>query len=104
MGTKFVTGLASGGPGDAISLVLVASKKPIVIAIQLGHISIFFPLTITKSEANIVYKINRKSAFEVWKQCAGDDANKLQNGSEGLLKFVTCYGAELYSGGENNRY
>jgi len=61
---------------DAVSLACVASKKPLVIAVQHGHLPISPPLTITKSEGNVVYEIDGKPAFEVWKEYAGEDAKK----------------------------
>jgi methyl-accepting chemotaxis protein len=89
---------------DAVSLALIASKKPLIIAVRHGHMPISPPLTITKSEANIVYEIDGKPAFEVWKKYAGEDAkksmnidvNKLQEGSTDLTRFFTYYEAGLY--------
>ncbi|MBU0744683.1 MAG: FIST C-terminal domain-containing protein, partial [Gammaproteobacteria bacterium] len=94
---------------DAVSLALLASKKPVIIAVQHGHAPISPPLTVTKSEANIVYEIDGKPALEVWKKYAGEDAkkslgidvNKLQDHSEDLARFATRYEAGLYLGGED---
>lgn len=92
---------------NAVSLALIASKKPLAIAVQHGHVPISPPLTITRSEANIVYEIDKKPAFEIWKKYAGEDAkkslgidvNKLQEHREDVARFFARYAAGLYLGG-----
>ncbi|MBU0744682.1 MAG: FIST C-terminal domain-containing protein [Gammaproteobacteria bacterium] len=89
---------------DAISLAFIASKKPLAISLQHGHKAISPPLTITKSEANIVYEIDGKPAFEIWKKYAGADAkntlgidiNELQEDDKNVSRFLTYYEAGLY--------
>jgi methyl-accepting chemotaxis protein len=96
---------------DSISLALVASKKPVIIAVQHGHLPISPPLAITKSEANIVYEIDGQPAFEVWKKYAKEDAkktldidvNKLQEHSEDVSKFLTRYEAGIYVSGSEQK-
>lgn len=93
---------------DAVGLAFIASKKPVVIAVQHGHIPISPPLVVTRSEEDTVYEIDDKPAFEIWKEYAREDAKKylnidvdrLQENSEDLVRFVTHYAAGLYLGGE----
>lgn len=91
---------------NSLSLALIASKKPIAIAVRHGHTPISPPLTVTKSDGNTVYEINNKPAFEIWKTYTREDAKKtlgidvdnLQEHSENLARFLTRYGAGLYVG------
>jgi len=94
---------------NAVSLALIASKKPVVISVKHGHIPISPPLTVTKSMANVVYELNGENAFEVWKKYAREDAknsldldvDKIGENSADLAKFLTRYEAGLYTGGKN---
>ncbi|MBU0744570.1 MAG: FIST C-terminal domain-containing protein [Gammaproteobacteria bacterium] len=94
---------------DAVSLAFVASKKPIIIAVQHGHLPISPPLTVTKAKGNTVYEIDGKPAFEIWKKYAAEDAkktlgidvNKLQDNNKDLIRFLGYYEAGLYVGKEN---
>jgi len=53
---------------NAVSLTLVASRIPVAIGVKHGHSPISPPLTVTKVVGNIVYEIDDKPAFEVWKE------------------------------------
>ncbi|MBU1084480.1 MAG: FIST C-terminal domain-containing protein [Candidatus Omnitrophica bacterium] len=94
---------------NSISLALIVSKHPVIIAVNHGHMPISGPLTVTRSELNIVHEIDGKPAFDVWKKCAREDAkrnlgidvDKIQAGSADLARLLTRYEAGLHVGGEN---
>lgn len=89
---------------DAVSLSLVASRIPVAIGVKHGHSPISPPLTITKAKGNVVYEIDGKPAFEVWKEYArhnakgiGIDVDKLSD-PQTLGVFFTRYEAGLLTG------
>lgn len=92
---------------DAVSLALIASKKPLAISVHHGHSPISPPLTVTRAKDNIVYEIDGKSAFSVWKEYAREDAknalgidvDSLKKESGEMANFFTRYEAGLYCGG-----
>ncbi|MBI5145000.1 MAG: chemotaxis protein, partial [Candidatus Omnitrophica bacterium] len=82
---------------NAVSLALVASRIPVAIGVKHGHSPISPPLTITKAEGNIVYEVNHRPAFEVWKEYArenalgiGIDVDKMSE-VEAIQTFFTRY-------------
>ena len=91
---------------NAVSTALIASKQPVTIAVRHGHVPISPAVTVTKSESNIVYELDGKPAFEVWKEYArehakenfGIDVDSLQSGTKELGNFMTRYEAGLYVG------
>lgn len=62
---------------DAVSICMLHSKTPVVISVKHGHKPLSPPLTITKSKENIVYEIDNKPAFEVWKNYLESEIIKL---------------------------
>ncbi|MFH1339535.1 MAG: FIST N-terminal domain-containing protein [Candidatus Omnitrophota bacterium] len=91
---------------DAASLTLVASRIPVAIGVKHGHSPISPPLTITKAEGNVVYEIDGKSAFGVWKEYTrqnaksiGIDVDKMTK-VEAIQTFFTRYEAGLLTGTE----
>ncbi|MHA2330115.1 MAG: FIST signal transduction protein [Candidatus Hodarchaeales archaeon] len=89
---------------NAVSLTLVASQIPVAIGVKHGHSPISPPLTVTKSEGNIVYEIDSKPAFEVWKEYTrknavsiGLDVDKMSD-TEAIQTFFTRYEAGLLTG------
>lgn len=91
---------------DAVSLALVASKVPVAISVKHGHSPISPPLTVTKSEGNVVYEIDGKSPYELWKKYTREDAKKLgidvdtMSETEAITTFFTRYEAGLLTGTE----
>lgn len=91
---------------DSVSLGLIASKQPVVVAVQHGHMPISPALTVTKAKDNIVYELDGKPALEVWKKHAQADALKnfnikvdeLKAGTKEFSDFMTRYEAGLYVG------
>jgi len=89
---------------DAVSLCLIASKSPMQIGVSHGHSPISVPLTITKAKGNIVYEIEGKPAFDVWKKYTleqarsiGIDVNSLDNPTD-IGSFLIRYEAGLLMG------
>ena len=91
---------------DAVSLTLVASRKPLIIAVKHGHSPISPPLTVTKAKGNIVYEINNKPAFEVWKEYTRQNAKNIginvdkMSETEAIKMFFTQYEAGISTGTE----
>ncbi len=91
---------------DAVALALIASKTPTIITVEHGHSPISPPLVVTEAKGNVVYKLNEKPAFEVWKDYVrekvkerfGFDVDKLSAGSSELIKALTVYPLGLYTG------
>jgi methyl-accepting chemotaxis protein len=91
---------------NAASLTLVASRTPVAIGVKHGHSPISPPLTITKAEGNVVYEIDGKPAFQVWKEYTrenaktiGIDVDKMSQ-AEAVQTFFTRYEAGLLTGTE----
>lgn len=89
---------------NAVSLTLVASRIPVAIGVKHGHSPISPPLTITKAKGNIVYEIDGRPAFEVWKEYTrqnaksiGIDVDKMSE-VEAVQTFFTRYEAGLSTG------
>jgi hypothetical protein len=53
---------------NALSMCLIASKRPIIIALKHGHQPISPPLRITKAKNNVLYEVEGQPALEVWKK------------------------------------
>jgi methyl-accepting chemotaxis protein len=91
---------------NAVSLTLIASRIPVAIGVKHGHSPISPPLKITKVEGNIVYEIEGKPAFDVWKEhtrenakSIGIDVDKMSE-AEAIQTFFTRYEAGLLTGTE----
>ncbi|MFA5259752.1 MAG: FIST N-terminal domain-containing protein [Candidatus Omnitrophota bacterium] len=91
---------------DALSICMMFSKKPVAIGVKHGHSPISGPMTITKAKANVVYEIDGKKAFDVWKNTVKDelgktgvDVNKLQDPAE-IGSLLIQYEAGLETGGD----
>lgn len=91
---------------NAVALALIASKVPTIIAVEHGHNPISPPLIVTEAKGNIVYKLNDRPAFEVWKEYVREkarerfklDVDELREGSDELIKVLTAYPLGLYTG------
>ncbi|HOY09236.1 MAG TPA: FIST N-terminal domain-containing protein, partial [Candidatus Omnitrophota bacterium] len=91
---------------DAVSVCMMFSKKPVAIGVKHGHSPISGPMTITKAKANVVYEIDGKKAFDVWKNAVKDelgktgvDVNRLQDPAE-IGSLLIQYEAGLETGGD----
>lgn len=61
---------------NAASLCFIASKSPLIMGVKHGHHPISPPLEVTKVSENIVYELNNKPAWDVWKE-SKKEAKKL---------------------------
>jgi methyl-accepting chemotaxis protein len=90
---------------DAISICLIASKKPVMISIKHGHKPISPPLKVTKAEGNILYEIEGKPAWEIWKTYLKEKLKKEgieidQLSPDDCSKVLLKYEAGLMTGKE----
>lgn len=91
---------------DGVALCMMHSKKPVSIGVRHGHLAISSPLTLTKTKDNVVYEIDNKPAFEVWKELTrvkaamkGIDVDALKSASE-IGAYLMQYEAGLMVGPE----
>lgn len=91
---------------DAVNVCVMFSKKPVAIGVKHGHSPISGPMTITKAQANVVYEIDGKKAFDVWKDAVkeelnktGVDVNSLQDPTK-IGSLLIQYEAGLETGGD----
>ncbi len=89
---------------DATALCLMISQKPVYIGVKHGHHPISPPLTITKATDNVVYEIEKRPAFELWKEytrekakARGFDVDNLKDASE-VGSFFLQYETGLQTG------
>ncbi|MFH1289022.1 MAG: FIST N-terminal domain-containing protein [bacterium] len=89
---------------DAVSLAYVTSRVPMAIGVKHGHSPVSPALTITKAKDNVLYEINGKPAFDVWKDHLRDfvkeegiDVDKLKDASE-IGTFLLRYELGLLTG------
>jgi hypothetical protein len=61
---------------DAVVIAVLASKKPLGIGVQHGHTPISRPMTVTRAEGAVVYELDGRPAFEVWKEAVRETAKK----------------------------
>ncbi len=92
---------------DSASIAFVASRIPVAIGVKHGHLPISPPLTVTKAKGNIVYEIDNKPAFEVWKEYCRESAKTIginvdmMSRPELISSFFTRYEAGLLTGGSD---
>ncbi|MCD4843457.1 MAG: FIST C-terminal domain-containing protein [Methanosarcinales archaeon] len=53
---------------NAVCVCLLASKKPLFTGIKHGHKPLSKSLKVTRAQGNILYEINDRPAWEVWKE------------------------------------
>ena len=61
---------------DAVVLCIIASRKPLGMGVAHGMSVKFGPLKVTKAKENVVFELNGKAAWEVWKAVVAEDAKK----------------------------
>ncbi len=89
---------------NAVSLAYMASRIPVAIGVKHGHLPVTPTLTITKAKDNVLYEIDGKPAFAVWKEDLRDfakgegvDVDKLKDASE-IGSFLMHYELGLLIG------
>ena len=92
---------------DAVSVCEILSKSPLFFGVKHGHTPISPLLKITKAFENIVYEIDNKPAWEVWKEHCGEDAKKTLGlnvneitSPEEIGKVLTAYELGIQAGNE----
>lgn len=91
---------------NSASICLLASKKPLFTAVKHGHMPLTRPLKITRAEGNILYEVNGRPAWEVWKEETAESARMLGIDTEELkapaefAKFFSNYMLGLATGEE----
>lgn len=102
-------GLNSTIASDSCVLVLLYSKKPLGIAVNHGHEAVEKPVEVTKADKNVVYELNNRPAWQVWKELSRDVALKQGNNPDNLAKeeeiskYVMNYEGSLASGEGKNK-
>jgi len=82
---------------NALSVCLLASKMPLFTGIKHGHIPLSRALKVTRAEGNVLYEINNRPAWAIWKEETveaarkrGIDIEKLKTPAE-IAQFFTNY-------------
>ncbi|MEA1992262.1 MAG: FIST N-terminal domain-containing protein [Thermodesulfobacteriota bacterium] len=61
---------------NTLSVCLLASKMPLFTSVKHGHIPFSGALKATRTEGNVLYEINDRPAWEVWKEETAEAARK----------------------------
>jgi methyl-accepting chemotaxis protein len=61
----------------AAAICLMASKKPMFTAVCHGHRPLGVPRKITRAEGNVLYELDDRPAWDVWKEQTSEAAKKL---------------------------
>ena len=69
---------------DALVLATVFSKTPLGIGVCHGHRPLSAPLTVTRAEASVVYEIEGRPAWDVWREETREDAHVQGLGLDGM--------------------
>jgi methyl-accepting chemotaxis protein len=81
---------------DAVVVAVLSSRRPLGIGVKHGHKPMGKPLTVTRAEGSVVYELDGKPAYQVWKDAVreaikaeGTDIDALALGSVGghLLRY-----------------
>jgi methyl-accepting chemotaxis protein len=82
---------------NALSACLIASKMPLFTGVKHGHTPLSKALKATRTEGNVLYEINNRPAWEVWKEETaeatekrGIDVEQLKTHAE-IAQFFTNY-------------
>ena len=82
---------------NAVSVCLFASKMPFFTAVKHGHKPLSRALKITRAEGNVLYEIDNRPAWEIWKEetveaarTKGIDVEELKTPAE-IAQFFTNY-------------
>ncbi|HEY4223143.1 MAG TPA: FIST N-terminal domain-containing protein, partial [Myxococcota bacterium] len=94
VGVSTQTGAQTGH--NALALAVLFTKKPLGVGVCHGHRALSQPLTVTKSKGAVVYEVDGKPAWDVWKaetraaaKASGIDVDTLAAADVGayLLRF-----------------
>ena len=62
---------------DGAVLCILRSKAPFFTSVRHGHTPLSRELRVTKAKGSVVYEVDGRPAWEVWKELAGEDAKSL---------------------------
>ncbi|MBN2689492.1 MAG: FIST C-terminal domain-containing protein [Gammaproteobacteria bacterium] len=80
---------------NAMVMCIIDSKPPVHVAVDHGHIPVSKKMTVTKAKDNIVYEIDGKKAWDVWKDNLAEEAKNSQNLDVNQLVDASEIGAFL---------
>jgi methyl-accepting chemotaxis protein len=99
-------GLGARAQSDALVLAMLHTHGPVGIGVCHGHMPLSSPLTITRSDNNVVYEVEGRPAWDVWVehtraecQALGIDAAKLKEPSD-VFDFLNRFEAGLSLGSD----
>ncbi len=80
--------------GKAASICVMASKKPFYTSVNHGHCPLSKPMRITRAKGNVLYEVDGRPAWEVWKEqtsvqagALGIDVNAIRESGEVAAYF-----------------
>ena len=92
---------------NALSVCLLASKMPLFTGVKPGHTPLSKKLRASRTEGNVLYEIDGRPAWEIWKKETahaarkrGIDVEQLQTPKE-IAWFFTNYMLGLFTGKED---
>lgn len=77
---KFAETLVGAGRAvgpDQVVIARIASKVPLGIGVEHGHVPISPPVTVTKAAGNVVHEFDGKPALAVWKDAVRDSLKEV---------------------------
>lgn len=101
--TSALVGLGDRVTSDAIAIAMIYSKLPFGIGVQHGHRPLSEPLTVTRAEGNVVYELDGKPAWDVWREQTREAARRRHIDVDALDEstlggFFLTYEGSLASG------
>jgi hypothetical protein len=63
--------------GDSVALCVIDSKQPVAIGVKHGHSPVTSSLTVTRAKDNVLYEVDGRPAWEVWKALLAKEAKKI---------------------------
>ncbi len=89
---------------NALSICLLASKMPLFTGVKHGHTPLGRKLKASRTEGNVLYEIDGRPAWEIWKKETanaarkkGIDVKQLKTPTE-IARFFTNYTLGLFTG------
>ena len=79
---------------DAVSACLFASKKPLYTGVAHGHTPVSEPLRATSAKECVLYEVNGRPAWDVWKEATAEAASRI-GVDVGTIREPDAVGAHL---------
>ena len=86
------------------SICVMASKKPFYTSVNHGHCALTGPMKVARAQDNVLYEVDGRPAWEVWKECSKEAAAKLSIDVEAIespgevAKFLSNFELGLKTG------